>query len=263
MKEIFKNDDYLKERTKFYFIDKFKNLESAKIFTDNKSYVVCQSAPGVQTWLWTLDNLSLNKLKELKQVLFDNYVTNEKITFTSKKEVYNYIVSTNDNYEVDEYFEMGTLRCLNAIKPSECDANVDHFHESDLDTAAKYYYLDQKEMELNSDVTIEYSYKHVKAWIENEKFFVLRNNEGKIVSMVGYDTFDVLAKLGNVYTPVEERRNGYCANLVYFVSNKLLNEGFIPMLFTNYNYINSNAAYKKVGYEETGMLVNYTLKKKG
>ena len=262
MKEVFNNENYLKEKTKFYFVEKSKNLESAKVYTDNENYLVCQSAPGVQVWLWTKDDLSLEKLKELKEVLLTNYVTNDKLTFTSKKEVYDYLLNTKDNYSLDEYFEMGTLKCLKPVKPNECDAYVDHLHKDDYDTAANYYYLDQKEMNVDSsNLTMEYAYEHVKNWLDNEKFWVLRNKNGKMVSVVSYDTFDNLAKLANVYTPVEERRKGYCANLVYYVTNMLLNNGYVPMLYTDYNYVNSNAAYKKVGYEDTGYLVNYTLKK--
>ena len=262
MYKVFNNEDYLNEKTKFYYVEKFKYLESAKVYTDNENYVVCQSAPGVQVWLWTKDNLSLEKLKELKSVLLNNYVTNDKLTFTSKKQVYDYLYETKDNYSLDEYFEMGTLKCLNPVKPNNCDAYVDHLHEYDYDTAANYYYLDQKEMNVDSsNVTMEYAYKHVKNWVENEKFWVLRNKDGKMVSMVSYDSFENLAKLANVYTPLEERRKGYCANLVYYVSKLLLDMGYVPMLYTDYNYVNSNEAYKKVGYEDTGYLVNYTLKK--
>lgn len=215
------NEEYLKEKTKFYFIEKGKNMESAKVFTDNENYVVCQSAPGVQVWLWT-----------------------------------------KDNYSLDEYFKMGTLKCLKPVKPNECDAYLDHLHKDDYDTAANYYYLAQNEMNVDSShLTMEYAYEHVKNWLDNEKFWVLRNKNGKMVSVVCYDTFDNLAKLGNVYTPVEERKKGYCTNLVYYVTNMLLNNGYVPMLYTDYNYVNSNAAYKKVGYEDTGYLVNYTLKK--
>lgn len=255
------NEEYLNEKTKFYFVEKGKNMESAKVYTDNENYLVCQSAPGVQVWLWTKDYLSVNKLKELKEVLLCNYVTNDKVTFTSKKDVYEYLLNTKDKYELDEYFEMGTLKCMNVVKPREVDTYLDHFHADDYETAAKYYYLDQLEMGLNSDVTMEDAYEHVKSWVENDNYLLLRNNNGKVVSMVSYNTFDDMAKLGNVYTPKEERRKGYCAFLVYTLSKKLLESGFTPMLYTDYNYVNSNNAYKKVGYQDTGLLVTYTLKK--
>ena len=182
---------------------------------------------------------------------------------------------------------------MNVVKPREVDAYLDHFHADDYETAAKYYYLDQLEMGLNSDVTMEDAYEHVKSWVENDNYLLLRNNNGKVVSMVSYNTFDDMAKLGNVYTPKEERRKAEMVQkqiadkdvdviadgiglvkagrmLGYNVkeripgidiSKKLLESGFTPMLYTDYNYVNSNNAYKKVGYQDTGLLVTYTLKK--
>ena len=258
---VFNNEDYLNERTKYYFVEKFKNLDGSKVFTDYDNYLVCQSAPGAQVWLWTKDNLSVEKLKELKGVLLNNYVTSDKLTFTSKRFVYDYLKDTSNSYELDEYFEMGTLNCLDTVEPKEVDAYLDYFHEDDYETAAKYYYMDQNEMGLNDSVTMEYAYKHVKPWLENDKYRLLRNKNGKVVSMVSYDTFDNMAKLGNVYTPKEERRKGYCAYLVYSLTKELLELGFTPLLYTDYNYVNSNNAYKKVGYKDTGLLVTYTLKK--
>lgn len=262
MKNVFKNENYLSERTKFFFADMCKNLESSKVYTDNENYAVCQAAPGYQVWLWSKDNLSLKKLKELKQVLLDNFVTEEKLTFAAKKEVVDFLNTYKNELLVDDYFEMGTYKCTESVKPRECDAYVDNFHEDDFDTAALYNYLDLKEMDLNGKgETMEQSYEKVRNWLNNDNYWVLRNEEGKVVSMASFRKYSDMAKLGNVYTPVEERRKGYCTNLVFYVTNKLLSDGYTPLLYTDLNYVNSNEAYKKVGYEYTGMVVEFTLRK--
>ena len=60
---------------------------------------------------------------------------------------------------------------------------------------------------------------------------------------------------------IEERKKGYCANLIYDLSNMLLNQNITPMLYTDYNYIPSNKSYMNVGYTKDGILVSFYLNK--
>lgn len=262
MKNIFETDAYQKDKYKFHFVEKNRFLNNSFVKTDNENYVAVQGNLDMPLWVWTRDNLSLDKLKELSEVLKE-FLVNDQLHLTTRKEVFDYLKNIDFMYLcTDSYFEMGYLECQETYKSKECDSVVTHFNEKDYDTLARYYYLDQKEMGLNDSVTMEYAYEHVKFWLNNERFYGLRNKYGKVVCMVSYDVFNDCAKLGNVYTPKEERRKGYCANLVYYVTNELLKKGYRPMLYTDYNYSNSNGAYKKVGYQDLGYLVNYTLKKK-
>ena len=66
--------------------------------------------------------------------------------------------------------------------------------------------------------------------------------------MVSYGVADNQARLNHVYTPPEERQKGYAANLIYLMTNELLDKGLVPLLYTDYNYIPSNKAYINVGY---------------
>lgn len=261
MKNVFETTDYQSDKYKFYFVEKNRFLDNAYVMTDNENYAAVQGNLDMPLWVWTKEGLSLDKLRELSEVL-NKFLVNDKLQVTTRKEVYDYLKSTKYKYlDCDSYFEMGYLECSNLLKPKECGATVTHFTESDYETLAHYYYLDQNEMGLNSNVTMEYAYEHVKSWLNNDRFYGLKNNDGKLVCMLSHDVFEDCAKLGNVYTPKEERRKGYCVNLVYYVTNELLKHGYKPMLYTDYNYQNSNKAYKKVGYQDLGFLVNYTLKK--
>jgi len=79
--------------------------------------------------------------------------------------------------------------------------------------------------------------------------------------MASYCIIGNQAKISHVYTPVEERSKGYAANLIYHMTNDLLDKGYIPLLYTDYNYIPSNKAYINVGYEDTGILINFSCSK--
>ena len=76
--------------------------------------------------------------------------------------------------------------------------------------------------------------------------------------MVKYKVSNGLAKLNHVYTPDEERRKGYAANLIYAVTKDMLEKGYGPLLYTDYNYLPSNKSYMNVGYVHTGVLINFS-----
>ena len=94
--------------------------------------------------------------------------------------------------------------------------------------------------------------------MKSGKFYVLRNSSGKIVSMASFSIIENTAKLAHVYTPIDERGKGYSANLIYQLTNNLLEKEYVPLLYTDYNYIPSNKAYINAGYEPQGILINFS-----
>ena len=57
-----------------------------------------------------------------------------------------------------------------------------------------------------------------------------------------------------MYTKPEHRRGHYAENLVSKVSQIAAAEGLTPMLYTDADYIASNACYEKIGYIRRGEL---------
>jgi predicted GNAT family acetyltransferase len=57
------------------------------------------------------------------------------------------------------------------------------------------------------------------------------------------------ARIGPVYTPAEHRGHGYAGAAVAQVSQRLLDEGARPCLFTDQANPVSNRLYQRLGYE--------------
>ncbi len=134
--------------------------------------------------------------------------------------------------------------------------------ESDSKVLAKYWYDDNIEMNGVNPITMEQAEKDAQEFISDDKFYILRNPENKIVCMASYSVTEKQAKINHVYTPIEERKKGYAANLIYIMTNDILKKGLVPLLYTDYNYIPSNKAYINVGYEDKGILINFSCSKK-
>ncbi|MBR4728022.1 MAG: GNAT family N-acetyltransferase [Clostridia bacterium] len=63
-----------------------------------------------------------------------------------------------------------------------------------------------------------------------------------------------LASISLVYTRPADRRKHYAENLVYQVTMKAKEAGYVPMLYTDADYAASNACYEKIGYVLRGKL---------
>lgn len=260
--KIFLDNEFQKDKYKFNLI--LRNLSSPELelYSDEENYIICRGAKNLPTWIWTKDNFDKKIIEEIEE-LIKIYLTNkEKDKFTCKKELYDLLISRNfKNINKDDYFEMGFLICSKTVKPKECNVTISKPLESDRSTLEKYWFNDSQEMEKNP-ITMEKAKEDVDGFLKSDKFYLLRNESGKIVCMASYSLTVNQAKISHVYTPVEERKKGYAENLIYLMTNEILEKGYIPLLYTDYNYIPSNKAYINVGYKNTGILINFTCSKK-
>ena len=260
--KIFNNSDFQKDKYKFNII--FKNLPSPELelYSDEENYIICRGSKKWPTWIWTKDSFDKEKTNEIEELIKMYLTDNEKDKFTCKKELYDVLVERNFPYlNKDDYFEMGFLICHQTKKPKECDGVLSKPKEEDRNILEQYWYNDNIEMNGIEPITMEQAKQDVDGFLKDDKFYVLRNPQGKIVCMANYTITDNQAKLGHVYTPTEERKKGYAANLIYLMTNELLDKGLVPLLYTDYNYIPSNKAYINAGYEDTGILINFSCSK--
>lgn len=260
--KIFENVEFQKDKYKFNLI--FKNLSSPELelYSDEDSYMFCRGAKNLPTWIWTSDDFDKFKIGEIEELIKMYLTENEKDKFTCKKELYDLLKKDNFNYlNTDDYFEMGFLICHHTKTPKKCNGILSKPTESDREVLVKYWYDDNMEMNGANPITMEQSKKDVETFITDDKFYVLRNTENKIVCMASYNIVGEQAKINHVYTPTEERKKGYAANLIYLMTNDILKRGLVPLLYTDYNYIPSNKAYINAGYEDKGILINFSCSK--
>ena len=256
---IFMSPEFQKDKYKFSLI--LQNLPSPELelYSDEESYVACRGSKKYPTWIWTSDNFDESRIGEIEDLIKRYLTDNEKDKFTCKKELYDLLVKNSfDALNTDDYFEMGFLRCHSTKAPKACDGAMSKATESDREVLVKYWYDDNIEMNGNNPISMDQARKDIEAFLADGKFYVWRNAENKIVCMVSYSLTGEQAKLTHVYTPMEERKKGYAANLIYLLTNDLLERGFVPLLYTDYHYIPSNKAYINAGYEDEGILINFS-----
>ncbi len=260
--EIFQSEEFQKDKYKFYLITQNLKSNSVILYSDEKNYVICRGAIGWPTWIWTKDSFDITKLDEIMQVIELYLTDSEKDKFTCKKELYDLLVKAGfDKLNLDDYFEMGTLSCKQTKKPKECDGKISISTIEDKPILVKYWFDDSQEMNGVDPISMEQAEKDVQKMLDSNNLYIWKNDNGKIVCMANYSEVDGQAKLSHVYTPTDERGKGYAANLIYSMTNDLLKRGLVPLLYTDYNYPPSNKAYINAGYDDTGILINFSCSK--
>ncbi len=254
--DLLKIDSFQEEKEKFYVISLISTGDNPLIISDLDNYVIARSEIGYPTWIWTKDNISKDIILELEKEL-DNYFVSGENKFTCKKELFELLKKKNDTYKE---LEMGFLSCDEPVKPSKGKGIFVRPNYSDKVTIAEYLRAHNKEL-FNKETTQKDALEEVEGWLEENNFYVLKDSSGEIVSMASFGIVGNLAKISHVYTTPEERGKGYCQYLIYSLAKKLIDDGYKPILYTDYDYKASNEAYKKVGFQDNGTLMNFSIDK--
>ena len=98
--------------------------------------------------------------------------------------------------------------------------------------------------------------KTIDRMVSSKKLFAWRMGNGKIVALTGRADQGQYSKITSVYTLPEHRRKGYAIHLVHEVTKTILDDGLIPILYTDAGYEASNECYRKIGYKQVGSLVS-------
>ncbi len=257
--KIFESAAYRKDEIRFYNIKMNFPSEDLILYSDEESYVIARGAKKYPTWVWTADDITQKQMVEAAETLVAEFLTLERNKVTAKRAFYEYLVESKFPYlNMDDYFEMGTLECHKLKVPRKCDGQMEKATLADLEVLAQYFYDACLEMDGVDSVTMERALEKTKERFESGTFFVWRNAIGKVVCIATYRITGKLVKITSVYTPKEDRRKAYATNLIHDLSGLLLDMGLTPLLYTDYNYPASNTAYINAGYEDTGMLINFS-----
>ena len=248
--------EFQKEKDKFYLLSLIASQEGSMLYSDLENYFMGRCEKDMPCWIWTKDPMTQDVYQKLKEDI-EKFVEDGETKYTCKKELYELL---KEDYQTSNYYEMGYLSCENLIKPKERKGIFVRPSYQDRETLAKYWMDNEKEID-HKEITKEEALEEVDLWLKGKRFYVLMDNSGKIVSMAGYSIVGDTAKITHVYTPVEERRKGYCTNLIYELTKKLQDEDLKPLLYTDYHYEASNKAYQSIGYQDEGFLINFVITK--
>lgn len=239
-----------------YFVA-LKIIKEGCFYVGDNDYFLVQSERDRPAWIWTEDNFEPSKVGEINGLISKLICGQDGIKIVCKRALFDLLT---DFCEPKAVFDMGVLYCTEAVMPKKISGKPIKATPSDIEVLSRFIYMEAEEA--GSSITAEDSLKRAEDLISLGKTYLLKNDSGKPVSMLTYSVIDNLAKINGVFTSPEERNKGYCANLVYSVTQSLLSQNITPMLYTDYNYLPSNRAYMNIGYKSAGVLKSFVYRSK-
>lgn len=248
------NNMFLRDKYKFSLIGHNMGLDETAIYSDEESYIFVLGKSHKPIWLWTIDNISNEKIYEIRDII--QYFCSKGFTsFACRESFYLHLEGECNCLNLDEL--SGCYICNYPIKPKTCSGYLDKAKEEDKTIITEMWYADCAQANPDDHISYELAKKFTERFLESGTFYVWRDN-GKIVSMVDYTRIDGYAEVAHAYTIPEERGKGYMANAVYELTKIIIEKGFIPVLSTDYNYVPSNKCYQKIGYELDDKIVVFS-----
>jgi GNAT superfamily N-acetyltransferase len=257
-------DIYRNDSVQFNILSLILESEHLKMYSDNSHIIICQSSPATAVWIWTDDTITKDNAKMLYECIYNEFEINTNVTFVVKPvmcDMIKKVIKDKTGKDSCIITDMMTYHCVEPIKPKVTDGFMHQADLNDIDVIAGYRADDLKEMN-NINTSKEEQLNNSKSLIESGNLYIWKNSDGDITSIafVAHRSQEQ-ARINRVYTAPKYRNKGYAGMLMYELSKMLLNEGRIPIVYTDNTYPASNKAYKKVGYRECGGLYEVGLKK--
>lgn len=258
---IFSNNNFKNDYYKYFLYGNLCERKFYDIKTDNSNYAIFifynydneNLIPSGDVWFWTKKDISKEKLEESILLL------PEEGNIIYKSEI-NSFMSDSNGININEFEKVnGCYKCINPQKPKKTvDCKIEKISNEDKEELIDLWIQNGKEWQYDfnrNDVE-----KWIINWINDNNFYAYKIDD-KIICFATYQIIDNYARVEHAYTRKEYRGNGFMANLIYDMTNIILNNNLIPVLQTDINYQSSNKAYQNVGYKLEDVLVKTNFKK--
>ena len=240
----------------FFVLEKIMGGECKLLLSDHERLILCFTGHPFPVWIWTADDASEEEMEKAYLLAKEKELLVGKHHFNTKYSLAKYFIrrAGEDGFELKITTNMYAYDCLNLVRPeTEAKGNIYRCEMKDLDEVVDF--LEMFHEEIGIDQKDNQGYREdAEAFICSGNMFFWKDDQERSVASCKYAPNGNIASIGLVFTRPEFRRKHYAENLVYQVTKKVKEEGYMPMLYTDADYVASNACYEKIGYVLRGKL---------
>ncbi|MBR2578079.1 MAG: GNAT family N-acetyltransferase [Erysipelotrichaceae bacterium] len=240
------------DRYTFFVLKKIMDKGCRLLLSDHEKLIICFTCPPYPVWIWTADDASADDLERAYQTVKEYFLLDGSNSFNLKYEAAEYFLSRNK--ELGLITNMFAYDCPEAIEPAEkADGHLHQCTAEDLDELTAFLDLFHEEIGIDKK-DLEGYRKDAADHIASGTMYFWKDEKGKSVACCKFGPSGDMAAINVVFTRPECRRKHYAQNLVYEVTMKAKEAGYLPMLYTDADYTASNTCYEKIGYVLRGKL---------
>ena len=249
--KLLENDRYT-----FFVLSRIMGGKCELILSDHEKLIICFSCNPYPVWIWTSDEATKDDMERAYRLAEEHHLLDCEHRFNLKYELANYFIdrAKKDNKKLSISTNMFAYECRKIIEPTvTSDGAIHRCNTSDVDELTDF--LDMFHKETQMDQTDRSVYRlQAEAHINGGNMYFWKDSQGNNVASCKYVPNGNMAGINLVFTRPGFRRKHYAENLVYRVTKLAMDAGFVPMLYTDADYIASNACYEKIGYILKGKL---------
>ena len=219
--------------------------------TDHEKLIICFSGQPYPVWIWTPDGAIEEDMERAYQIAKENSFLDGEHHFNIKYELAEYFIkrAAEDGLDLKITTNLFAYDCPDPIAPvSVIDGELHQCTDEDVDVLVEFF--DMFHTELNIDQESREQYRlYVEDGIKTGSLYTWKNGDGKIIA-----SSSRTRRPWTRQSKKEFRRKHYAEHLVYEVTKIVQDSGYLPMLYTDADYVASNKCYEKIGYILRGKL---------
>ncbi|MBR6273818.1 MAG: GNAT family N-acetyltransferase [Lachnospiraceae bacterium] len=245
-----------KDKYTFFVLGRILGAECELKLSDHEKTIICFTNKPFPVWIWTKDGMTDDEMEEVYRTCKENGLMDGSHSFNIKYELAEYFIkrAEADGLALSVSMNMFAYDCLSPIEPVTKASGTLHLcTEEDLDELTEFLYLFHEDVGIDKKDMEGYR-KDAESHIASGRMYFWKDDNGRNVASCKFDPNGEMASINLVYTRHESRRKHYAENIVYQVTKLAMDAGYVPMLYTNADYVASNACYEKVGYVLRGKL---------
>ena len=244
------------DRYTFFVLKRLLGGDNTLLLSDHERLIICFSNDPFPVWIWTPEGAPDEDLERAYMICRDNGLMDGDHRFNIKYELADYFIkrAAEDGLTFEIETNMFAYDNPEPIKPKDvCEGSIHQCTSDDIDALVELMDMFHHAIDMDYETLEEYRIK-AEEGVKYGSLYVWKDASGKTVSCCNWRPTGELASIGLVFTREEERRKHYAENLVYQVTMIAKQAGFLPMLYTDADYVASNACYEKIGYILRGKL---------
>ncbi len=240
----------------FYLI---LNSESALWVTDEESYIIGQTNERLPMWIWIKENVTESALKEIESVMEERLELNANLNVIADETIIRPILNRMAERKKVSYNSMVPMviyRCdkvVNTKKANGCMILSNENHKDILKNFITGMVWDLEKRPMQEGEAEGFANDVAGS---SDLYLWEDGRQAVSMAMIAHRA-EKFARINTVYTDSSQRGKGYAGMLVGEVTQKILDEGRIPMLYTEQDNICSNATYRRIGYTLCGELTQF------
>ncbi|MBO7515910.1 MAG: GNAT family N-acetyltransferase [Lachnospiraceae bacterium] len=249
--ELLEGDKYT-----FFVLKRIMGGACKLLLSDHERLILCFTGHPFPVWIWTPDDASEEEMEQAYRLAKENDLLDGKHHFNIKYSLAEYFIrrAAEDGSELMIITNMFAYDCLDPVRPdTEVDGGIYRCEMKDLEELVDFLDSFHKELSIDQKDISGYREDAVE-FIQTGNMYLWKDAQGYSVASCKYAPTGDMASINLVFTRPAYRRKHYAENLVYQVTMKVKEAGYVPMLYTDADYVASNACYEKIGYVLRGKL---------